>query len=287
MANIDMFAIAVKIFGPVVSGILSFIGFLFGQAVLGVILFFVVFFVKYRVYGEYLDADRLESLEIRFRPYDFMRWKVWDFLTRQARTDVFDYFGFTIFVGRQGSGKTISMVGYLDMIRKRFPDAVIVTNFRYDGADHRMQSWRDFFEIRNGEKGVVFAIDEIHTEYYSEDYRQFPEAILSQISQQRKQKVKIIASSQVFNRVVKQIREQAFSVMVCKTFAGRLTWFKEYDAAEYSVTSDSPHQVKKKCKPLRTYCFVQSNRLRESYDTFEVIERLKGREFIPRDQRGM
>ena len=178
MANIDMFAIAVKIFGPVVSGILSFIGFLFGQAVLGVILFFVVFFVKYRVYGEYLDADRLESLEIRFRPYDFMRWKVWDFLTRQARTDVFDYFGFTIFVGRQGSGKTISMVGYLDMIRKRFPDAVIVTNFRYDGADHRMQSWRDFFEIRNGEKGVVFAIDEIHTEYYSEDYRQFPEAIL-------------------------------------------------------------------------------------------------------------
>ena len=230
---------------------------------------------------------RIGSLEIRFRPYDFMRWKVWDFLTRQARTDVFDYFGFTIFVGRQGSGKTISMVGYLDMIRKRFPDAVIVTNFRYDGADHRMQSWRDFFEIRNGEKGVVFAIDEIHTEYSSEDYRQFPEAILSQISQQRKQKVKIIASSQVFNRVVKQIREQAFSVMVCKTFAGRLTWFKEYDAAEYSVTSDSPHQVKKKCKPLRTYCFVQSNRLRESYDTFEVIERLKGREFIPRDQRGM
>ena len=37
MANVDMFAIAVKIFGPVVSGILSFIGSLFGLAILGVI----------------------------------------------------------------------------------------------------------------------------------------------------------------------------------------------------------------------------------------------------------
>lgn len=287
MANIDMFAIAVKIFGPVVSGILSFIGFLFGQAVLGVILFFVVFFVKYRVYGEYLDADRLESLEIRFRPYDFLRWKVWDFLTRQARTDVFDYFGFTIFVGRQGSGKTISMVHYLDMVHQRFPDALIVTNFAYANATHVMSSWKDFFEIRNEERGVVFAIDEIHGEYSAKEWKDFPEALLSQISQQCKQRVKIIASAQVYNRVVKQIREQAFSVMVCKTFCGRLTWYREYDAAEYDTSGDSAYSVKKRCKPLRTYYFVQSNRLRSSYDTFEVIERLKGREFIPRDQRGM
>ncbi len=287
MADFNMFEISQQIFGPVVSWLLSLFAGLAGLCLLGIFAFFAVFILRYRIYGEYLTAGRLENLEIKFKPYDFLRWKLWDFLTQERRKGVFNQYGFSIFVGRQGSGKTISMVGYLDMIRKRFPDAVIVTNFRYDGADHRMQSWRDFFEIRNGEKGVVFAIDEIHTEYSSEDYRQFPEAILSQISQQRKQKVKIIASSQVFNRVVKQIREQAFSVMVCKTFAGRLTWFKEYDAAEYSVTSDSPHQVKKKCKPLRTYCFVQSNRLRESYDTFEVIERLKGREFIPRDQRGM
>lgn len=287
MADFNMFEISQQIFGPVISWLLSLFAGLAGLCLLGIFAFFAVFILRYRIYGEYLTAGRLENLEIKFKPYDFLRWKLWDFLTQERRKGVFNQYGFSIFVGRQGSGKTISMVGYLDMIRKRFPDAVIVTNFRYDGADHRMQSWRDFFEIRNGEKGVVFAIDEIHTEYSSEDYRQFPEAILSQISQQRKQKVKIIASSQVFNRVVKQIREQAFSVMVCKTFAGRLTWFKEYDAAEYSVTSDSPHQVKKKCKPLRTYCFVQSNRLRESYDTFEVIERLKGREFIPRDQRGM
>ena len=67
MANVDMFAIAVKIFGPVVSGILSFIGSLFGLAILGVVLFFVVFIVRYRIYGEYLTADRLESLEISLR----------------------------------------------------------------------------------------------------------------------------------------------------------------------------------------------------------------------------
>ena len=88
MANVDMFAIAVKIFGPVVSGILSFIGSLFGLAILGVVLFFVVFIVRYRIYGEYLTADRLESLEIKFRPYDFMRWKVWDFLMMRIIWDI-------------------------------------------------------------------------------------------------------------------------------------------------------------------------------------------------------
>ena len=202
MANVDMFAIAVKIFGPVVSGILSFIGSLFGLAILGVVLFFVVFIVRYRIYGEYLTADRLELLEIKFRPYDFLRWKVWDFLTRQARSDVFDYFGFTIFVGRQGSGKTISMVHYLDMVHQRFPDAFIVTNFSYSNATHVMSSWKDFFEIRNEERGVVFAIDEIHSEYSAKSWNDVPESLLSEVSQQRKQRVKIVATAQFFTRVV-------------------------------------------------------------------------------------
>lgn len=147
-----------------------------------------------------------------------------------------------------------------------------------------MKDWRDFMEIRNGEDGVIFAIDEIHSEYSAASWKDFPEALLSEISMQRKQRVKIVATSQVFCRVAKPIREQAFSVMVCRTYFGRLTFFKEYDAAEYS-TSDTPYKVKKSVKPIWKSVFVQSNALRRSFDTYEKIERMKKLDFIPRGER--
>ncbi len=74
----------------------------------------------------------------------------------------------------------------------------------------QMTSWRDFMEIRNGTKGVLFLIDEIHSEYSSKSWKDFPEELLSEISQQRKQRIKIVATSQIYSRVVKQLREQAF-----------------------------------------------------------------------------
>ena len=231
--------------------------------------------------------DDLRQPYIRNKWLDLFRWLLVDFLERDLHRGEFNEYGFTFYVGRQGSGKTISMVRYLELMKERYPKCIIVTNFAYYRSDHIMTDWRDMLTLRNGTDGIIFAIDEIHGEYSAKEWKDFPEALLSQISQQCKQRVKIIASAQVYNRVVKQIREQAFSVMVCKTFCGRLTWYREYDAAEYDTSGDSAYSVKKRCKPLRTYYFVQSNRLRSSYDTFEVIERLKGREFIPRDQRGM
>lgn len=149
-----------------------------------------------------------------------------------------------------------------------------------------MEGWRDFLNIRNGEDGVIFAIDEIHSEYSSAKWQDFPESILSEISQQRKQRIKIIATAQMFSRVAKPIREQAFSVVICRTYYGRLTMSKEYDAARFAVSGDSAYTIRKGVKPIWKNWFVQSNELRESFDTFEKIERLKKLDFIPRDKRG-
>jgi Zonular occludens toxin (Zot). len=281
---IDMTAIMQRVFSPVVDMFFSFIYGVLSVALFFLFLFVLVFVLRYKMYPPNIKADRLEKLSISFLPYDLFRWLVWDFLTRKQRDQVFSEYGFSIFTGRQGAGKTVSMVRYLDLMRKKYPNVKIITNFNYAYADKRMKDWRDFMEIRNGEDGVIFAIDEIHSEYSAASWKDFPEALLSEISMQRKQRVKIVATSQVFCRVAKPIREQAFSVMVCRTYFSRLTFFKEYDAAEYS-TSDTPYKVKKSVKPIWKSVFVQSNALRRSFDTYEKIERMKKLDFIPRGER--
>ena len=277
----DITQIMSSIFKPISSFLGAFMGYsvLF---ILSVVMMLLMYFtLRYKVK---LDANYLETLSIKSKYYSLLRWILCDFLTRKERVGLFKEFGFTIYVGRQGSGKTISMIEYLDRIKKKYPKCLIVTNFYYEGATHRMEDWRDLLEIRNGEDGVVFAIDEIHSEYSSASWKDFPESLLSEISMQRKQRIKIVATSQVYSRIAKPIREQCFSVIHCFTYFNRLTVNVEYDAAEYS-TADTPYQVKQKVKPIDKTRFVQSNRLRTSYDTYEKIERMKKLDFIPRHER--
>lgn len=282
--NIDFEAVAWQMFGPVLSLIKQVIHTILAAALIGIVLFVVLFSVRYKINPFWVTPFQLERLRIRFKPYDLLRWFYWDFLTRKDRALDFTPYGFTIFVGRQGSGKTISMVQYLNDMHRKYPHCLIYTNFEYANATKRMEDWRDLLEVRNGTDGVIFAIDEIHSEYNSSNWSDFPESLLSEISQQRKQRIKIVATAQVFSRVAKPIREQAFSVVCCRTFFCRFTRNVEYDAAEY-VTGETPYQVRKKCKPLWRKSFVQSNALRNCFDTYEKIERMKHIEFLPRSER--
>ena len=83
-----------------------------------------------------------------------------------------DYFylsGVQVFCGRQGMGKTISMVKTLIDIKKRFPKCIVVTNLQLnvDWEYIQFSSMEELADvltgINNGIYGVVYAIDEIHT----------------------------------------------------------------------------------------------------------------------------
>ncbi len=280
----DMYAIIRNMLEPLISAFWRFLGCLLGAVGAAAALFLLSFLARYPFLFKRDRASYLAGLDIRFRWHSLLRWKLVDLLRRRESESYFREYGFTIFVGRQGSGKTISMVHYLEEMRKKYPGVLVVTNFRYSHADRIMKDWRDFFEIRNGTDGVIFAIDEIHSEYSSASWKDFPESLLSEISMQRKQRIKIVATAQVFARVAKPIREQSFSVVCCDSYLGRLTRNREYDAAEY-CTADTPYQVRKKCRPLSRRMFVQSDELRACYDTWEKVERLKRTEFLPRSER--
>ena len=137
--------------------------------------------------------------------------------------------------------------------------------------------------LKNGTDGVIFAIDEIQNEFSCANSKDFPETLLSQITQQRKQRVCILATSQVFTRVAKPLREQCFVVVLCQTFFSRYTRLKYYDADDYIEYADNPSSEKKRKlhkKQLQT--FVQTDELRDLYNSYELIERLNRTGFAPK-----
>lgn len=178
------------------------------------------------------------------------------------------------------------MVEYLDRMKQLYPNAIIVTNFHYIKQDLPFVSWRQFIEVRNELDGVIFAIDELQNEYNSNEWKDFPEELLSVVTMQRKQRIKIVATSQVFTRVVKQLREQCYEVVECKTFFGRWTKQKCYDADDYNYIIDNPTPERRfKTRKKYKYSFIQSNKLRNLFDSYSVVESVKNKEFIERKDR--
>lgn len=275
-----------KFIDPVITLLL----YVLGACFVFLLVFSVYTIIKFRINPFRLtpsSINRLRRMRIKLKILDFIRWLIIDIIYSRKTRGEFDQYGLTAYCGRQGAGKSISMVEYANRIHSRFPDCIIVANFDYKYADYIMQDWRDLLFIRNGKKGVLFLIDEIHSEYSSADWKDFPESLLSEISQQRKQRVKICVTSQVYSRIVKPIREQAFSVVQCFTLKGRWTFNREYDARDYEIYCDNSDR--KKLKYLRKSSFIQSDFLRRCYNTYEKINRMikisAKNGFIPRNER--
>ena len=239
---------------------------------------------------ERIKIPRIEIPILRFFSMliDLIRWGIYDLIYLIINGKVFKPYGLTVFCGRQGGGKTISMVEYLDNMHKLYPDAKIITNFNYVRQDMPFTSWRQFTEVRNGLDGVIFAIDELQNEYNSNNWKDFPEELLSVVTMQRKQRIKIVATTQVFTRVVKQLREQCYEVVECKTFFGRWTKQKCYDADDYNYIIDNPTPERRiRTRKKWKYSFVQSNFIRKLFDSYAVVESVKNKEFIDRNERGV
>lgn len=201
--------------------------------------------------------------------------------------NLFREYGLRLYCGRQGSGKTIGIVYDLEYYRRRYPKLKIYTNFGYIHQTAPLKSLNDLLnpDLLNGTDGVIFAIDEIQNEFSSASSRDFPETLLSQITQQRKQRICILASSQVFLRIAKPLREQSFIIVECKTIFGRYTKLKYIDADDYIEYAENPlpkKRLKLRRRNLKT--FVQTDSLRSCYDSYELIKRLSRVGFAPKVQ---
>ena len=188
--------------------------------------------------------------------FEYLQWKI---AYKKADEGNLHSWGTCVFCGPQGSGKTLSAVQYAERVFAASPRAILVTNVdlksypvnafmgehgevRYIDKpnqviyhDYLMEHCfdEDFVKpviayegldmlttLKNDKDGVIYLIDEFHLELNSLESKNIPIEIMTEISQQRKQRVHIIGTSQVFMRLAKPLREQIFNVVICKCYWG-------------------------------------------------------------------
>lgn len=227
----------------------------------------------------------------------------------ESHPNYFGPIGTLIFSGKQGSGKTLSMVNYLYNIIEYYPCCLIVTNVairdypfntRYEYKDGKcrlfsLNTGKELPEtetlgfrhtedsyicieydgldclkyITNSFHGVVYAIDEFHLELNSLESKNIDIDVITEISQQRKQRKHIIGTSQVYMRLAKPLREQIFNIVLCNCWFGWIQYNKLIDG-ETSEEKDGKlvADVKKRI------FFTHKVDYYERYDTFAKMKRL-------------
>lgn len=179
----------------------------------------------------------------------------------------FGMYGFHLFVGEQGSGKTIATAEFLQRIKAQYPLCKISTNFEYKDEDSKIESWKDLVFNNNGVYGQVDVVDEVQNWFSSNQSKDFPPEMIQEITQQRKQRKIFIGTTQRFERMAKPLREQVNYIYYPITLAGCLTIVR---VCKPSI--DSEAQLNK-LRTVKHYFFVHSDEIRNSFDTYHKIKK--------------
>lgn len=238
-----------------------------------VALFFVMFLVCCAL--EYKAGNRLKKGEhYRVKRPGFFKRVLWqaprqyakDFFSRDP--EYFKYQGCVVFTGRQGMGKTIAMVEQVLRFQEEYPQMKVISNCDYKYQDDELNDWRQLLDYKNGIQGVTVMMDEMQNWFSSNQSKNFPPEMLEVICQNRKNRRIILGTSQVFNRLAKPLREQATEVRKCATICGCITMVHRV-----RPVLDSEGNVTQ-WKHIGFYFFVHTPKIRESYDTYRVVESL-------------
>lgn len=194
--------------------------------------------------------------------------------------------GLLCFYGPQGSGKTLTAVQYVRETMRQYPKVKLCTNVEIkefpigmkdkDGNQrvYFFKNSNDLLKYKNGINGVIYLIDEIHLYFNSLQSKSISIEVINLISQQRKQRIHIVATSQIFSRMAKPLREQFSEVIECQCFFRKL---QINHLIKRDVNEDTDDMGKPKRKFSKTYIFVHTVDMYESYDTYVVIEKDKDR----------
>ncbi len=187
--------------------------------------------------------------------------------------DTFDKYGIHVFCGEQGSGKTMSMVYMIKKWQHIYPKLHVYTNFNYLNEEGNLESWKDLLRHENGIYGIINAIDEIQTWFSNAESKDVPPSMIAEISQQRKQRKVTMGTAQVFTRIAKPFREQVSVFYFPRTYLGCLT------VVRYAYGRDYIEKLDKFKRYAGMFFFVQSKKLRSSYDTYKKISKYVDKEF--------
>lgn len=184
----------------------------------------------------------------------------------------FKQHGIILFEGKQGQGKTLAITQCLNEAREKYPHCKIVTNYGYKYEDDEITDWHRMLKDNNGEKGFLYAIDEMPNWFSSADSKNFPSEMLEVVTQNRKNRRVIYGTCHTFSMVAKPIRIQTTEVRKVRTFLNCITVVHRLEPC-FDSAGDVEKYISK-----GWYWFVHSQALYNSYDTLKIIHKYKERE---------
>ena len=194
-------------------------------------------------------------------------------------------YGIYGFFGLPGKGKTMAMCKRLADMRKQYGDQIyIMTNFCYNDEDFVFTSWKDL--LKEYDKPLLVAWDEVQNEFNSRDFKSFPISLLTLLTQVRKKNgIQILYTSQRWHFVDKNFRSLSFGCYDCNTILGGLTSTRLYDPVDYdNLCSNSDYNKRRKIRPLRVESFLQTDSLRNCYDSYKMLESAKSKDYMERTE---
>ncbi len=216
-----------------------------------------------------------EACRESLNPFRLYQWCKYKIKFAKEHPDYFKPDGLIVFTGAQGTGKTLSAVNYVENLLKMYPKALLVTNLKLENFpfdDKRVFFFAnsdDLSRYSNGEYGVIYLIDEIQLYFNSLQSKNINPDVMVQISQQRKQRKHIVATSQVFGRMAKPLREQFSSVILCKNLFGFVQLNKLVDRDSID-NNDNGTNLKGSVK--KRFMWLHTPKYYGRYDTYHVIQ---------------
>ena len=217
--------------------------------------------------------------------FAFILWNIIDFyrFIRDRKVKKPHLYGIYGYFGLWGQGKTISMVEELYSLRQKYNnDIYIFTNFGFSLEDKAFDDWRMLLD--EYDKSAIFAWDEIQNEFTSRDFKNFPTELLTLLTQNRKGNGKrIYYTAQRFARVDKIFRELTYMCFECKTIIPRLTSCAGYYWEDYEMLFSVKNvDVKRKIRPRKRHIYIQTDKIRNMYDSYKMLESAKSKQYIDR-----
>lgn len=183
--------------------------------------------------------------------------------------------GTIVFCGPQGSGKTLSAVRYVRRLKEIYPEAIVISNIKLTGIDTIEFQGLDDMSVypNNGIYGTIILIDEIQIEFNSLESLNVSPSEMAVISQQRKRRVHIVGTSQLFTRISKVYREQITAAIDCSCLFNSIqkNSIIDFDACAYDINGNLT-----KTAYTRSIYWTRSPRDFESYDTTTIVTRKGG-----------
>lgn len=199
--------------------------------------------------------------------------KIWRFINRYFLDRINKVnqnlcFGFTLFCGRQGGGKTYSAVDYCINIAKKHK-SIFISNTPLNITDDDIEYYyiKNIDEIQyliNSDRHNIILLDEIQTLF---DSKNTDNIFYSMFCQLRKRNIKLVGTAQVFERCALKLREQVHTLYYCKTYLGCITRIREY----FPCLNSSGKLSQKNALNIGDKYLIQSEYIRNMYNTYFKI----------------